>query len=68
MRLRRVARQVVQSCLDSPEDRRGGPGGRINAWSKVAGQYLRVVYVEEEEALVVISVIYPAKAPKAETQ
>ncbi len=66
MRLRRIDEQAVEECIQATEARQTSGFGRTNAWKKIGEGYLRMVYVEEEGTIVIITVIFPAKAPEEE--
>lgn len=66
LRWRQIARQDVVDCISEPAARLEMPSGEVNTWQTVRGEWLRIVYVEEADAIVVVTVIYPAKRPKEE--
>ena len=62
MRLRRIRLDEVQAVLSSPDSqvlRRGA----LNRWKRFRDGWLRVVTIEERNVIVVVTVIYPARAP-----
>jgi len=66
MRWRQIVRQDVVDCISKPAVRLELPLGEVNVWRTVRGEWLRVVYIEEATAIVVVTVIYPAKRPEEE--
>ncbi len=66
MRLRQIAQRDVVDCVTRPDVQRELPTGEVNCWKAVRGDLLRVVYVEEADTTVIITVICPAKLPKGE--
>ena len=57
MRWRRVAEEEVTKVLGAPEWTESTRFGRMNAFAEVEGRLIKVTYVDEEDALIVISVL-----------
>ena len=66
MRWRQIAGDDVVDCIRDPEARQDLPSGEVNCWKTLRGEWLRVIYVEEPDAMVVVTVVYPAKRPRGE--
>ena len=64
MRWRQIAREDVVDCISEPEAKRKLLSGEVNCWKTVRGEWLRIVYIEEADAIIMVTVIYPAKSPK----
>ena len=64
MRWRRLSTDEIAECIGEPEGKEKRPSGRMNCWKLVRGQWLRAVYVEEGDVIIVVTVIYPARGPK----
>jgi hypothetical protein len=64
-RMRRVRlseADVIAIARSASASRRAG--GRVNLWKEWAGPSLRIVVVDEPDAIVVVTVIWPAKSPE----
>jgi len=57
MRWRGVTEDEVERVLRSPERVESTRFGRTNAYAALQGRTLRVTYVDEEDALIVVSVL-----------
>ena len=66
MRLRQIAERDDVECITTPDVRRELPNDEVNCWKTIRGDLLRVVYVEETDATVIITVICPVKLPEGE--
>jgi hypothetical protein len=63
MRWRQVTDEDVVGCINE-QDARRETAIETNSWKSFRGRWLRVVHVEEGDALVVVSVIFPAREPR----
>jgi len=61
MRLHRITETEVESTIQKPEHLDPSVEGRINAWVKTSGKFLRVTYKEEEDNFLVISAVKKRK-------
>lgn len=66
MRLRQIAQRDVVDCVTRPDVQRELPTGEVNCWKTIRGDLVRVVYVEEGDTTVIITVIFPAKLANGE--
>ncbi|MEX2246692.1 MAG: hypothetical protein WEC75_08385 [Dehalococcoidia bacterium] len=63
LRRTKLAQDELLVLLDAHETEHRD-GSRINRWIWHLGNWLRVVLVEEPDAIVVIAVIWPARPPR----
>lgn len=65
MRWRKIAEEDVRHSISKPEFIEKTEYGDINVWVKLsADQYLRTTYREEQDAIVIISVVKKKTMPK----
>ena len=64
MRWRKIAEEDVRLSVIKPDFIEKSEYGDINAWIRVSDQYLRTTYREEQDAIVVISVVKKKSLPK----
>ena len=69
-RMRRddVVAESVYECVRGPESVTESVFGRRNYWRPYGGGYLRVTIAEEDEVLVVVSVVVRRKGPRSPEQ
>jgi hypothetical protein len=66
MRWYRVSLEDVKRCIDVPEVKTVGSSGKINCWTKLGKNFLRVTVTEEGNRLIVITVTIRRKGPRRE--
>jgi CRISPR/Cas system CSM-associated protein Csm5 (group 7 of RAMP superfamily) len=64
MRWRKIAEEDVRLSIIKPEFIEKSELGDMNAWIRVSDQYLRTTYREEQDTIVVISVVKKRALPK----
>ena len=64
MRWNAITRKEIEDCLRHPEWTETSAMNRTNAWGKWRDRYLRVTCIEEEDRIVIITVVPKEKLPR----
>ena len=63
MRGQGISQKDVEICLEAPEKVELVSLGKMNAWRKLGGKFLRVTYREEDDSILVITAVLKKSAP-----
>ncbi len=64
MRWRKLTVDEIVSCIEEPEAQEELPLGEVYSWKRIRDEWVRVVHVEESDAIAVVTVICPARSPE----
>jgi hypothetical protein len=68
MRAHAIGRDLVEKCINAPEQVMPSVLGRSNYWLRFGESFLRVTIAEEEDALVVVTVTVRRRRPREGTR
>ena len=64
MRWHKISEDDVVNCLANPDFQESALKGKNHSWKKVSRKFLRVTFIEEEMAIIVITAVMRRKPPK----
>ena len=64
MRWHKISAEDVVDCLASPDFQEPARKGKTHSWQRVGKKFLRVTWLEEEEAIIVITAVLKQRPPK----